>query len=662
MAGKYGTPYFQNFINSDLDPSAVRSMCPMRGDTKVLVRSAKGVSIRKISEVYSTYTSKGAKYETMTSEGWASAVPVATPVTDMFKITLSNGDEIELGKNHLQPTKDRGTVHADELNAGDWLPYEKYPYDGDNGNFLTGFAIGAWLGDGSVSDGGGITFSLDAGEKDDITESYIRELFLGLGYNVKTTHPKETLRSVRVSSGSYSVIERFCTGDNALNKGISNLVFSKSEEFRRGVLTGLMFTDGSRSKKRFYTSSSTLRDTVSYLSASLGIKHICNYVDTREGRLGTNPNYRVDLPERDSYGDFYCSDEDYNYHSIVSIEKIKPANGEKNLYCFEVDNSDHLFMLPTGMITHNCRLQLDKRELRKRGGGLFGADEFTGSIGVVTINLPNIGLQTNTEEEFKKELHRRMLLAKESLEIKREVIVEANEGGLYPYTARYLKMGWKNHFSTIGLCGMNEACLNLFGEDLTTEKGNQFGQEILGYMRETIIGFQEETGNLYNLEASPSESTAYRFAKNDVKNFGKDIAVQGEGEEIYYTNSSHLPVDSYTNIFEALRLQDPLQTLYTGGTVFHGFLGEEVDASQAKHLVKTAFTNFRLPYLSITPTFSVCPTHGYLTGEQPACDICGSETEIYSRITGYYRPMKNWNKGKTGEYKKRAGYDASSTI
>lgn len=314
---------------------------------------------------------------------------------------------------------------------------------------------------------------------------------------------------------------------------------------------------------------------------------------------------------------------------------------------------------PTAVRSMCCRLQLDKRELQKRGGGLFGANEFTGSIGVVTMNLPNIALsiETTNKLDFFIELERRMNLAKESLELKRKTLQQLNnvdgEGkSLFPYTKRYLYMGWKNHFSTIGLCGMNEAIQNLFGEEESTgtEKGRKFSVKVLEFMRETLKEFQEETGNLYNLEATPAESTSYRLAKHDIKNFGKNIAHQGTVEECYYTNSTQLPVSFTDDIYEAFELQESIQSAYTGGTVFHGFIGESLTANMAKDIVKKACENYAIPYISITPTYSVCPSHGYMSGEHFDCPECGSESEVYSRIVGYYRPISRWNKGKHKEY------------
>ncbi|MFT5171641.1 MAG: anaerobic ribonucleoside-triphosphate reductase, partial [Candidatus Marinamargulisbacteria bacterium] len=305
-----------------------------------------------------------------------------------------------------------------------------------------------------------------------------------------------------------------------------------------------------------------------------------------------------------------------------------------------------------------CRLQLDKRELKKRGGGLFGADEFTGSIGVVTINMARIGYLATSKSDYFSRLKNMMDLAKDSLEIKRTIITNLLESDLFPYTKRYLRH-LNNHFSTIGINGMNESCLNFSGTSLSEKSAIAFTKEVLVFMREHLKDFQEETGQLYNLEATPAEATSYRLAKINQEKF-PDIISSGESAP-YYTNSSQLPVDGYEDIFEALELQDDIQTLYTGGTVFHGFLGEQLPNWKAcSELVKTIATNFKLPYFTITPTYSICKNHGYLSGEQFTCPHCDTETEVYSRIVGYYRPVQNWNKGKKAEYALRQVFDPKS--
>lgn len=324
-------------------------------------------------------------------------------------------------------------------------------------------------------------------------------------------------------------------------------------------------------------------------------------------------------------------------------------------------NSD---MQPSDVRSMCCRLRLDLRELRKKTGGFFGSGESTGSVGVVTINLPRIAYLSANEDEFFSRLNHMMDIAARSLKIKRGVISRLLEEGLYPYTKRYLG-SFDNHFSTIGLIGMNEVGLNAnwLRADMTHEKTQAFAKKVLNHMRERLSDYQEQYGDLYNLEATPAESTTYRLAKHDKKRWPAIKTAGKPGDTPYYTNSSHLPVDYTADIFDALDIQDELQTLYTSGTVFHAFLGEKLpDWKAAASLVRTIATNYKLPYYTLSPTYSICKTHGYLAGEVKTCPHCGEKTEVYSRITGYYRPVQNWNDGKLQEYANRKEYDIEHSV
>lgn len=354
----------------------------------------------------------------------------------------------------------------------------------------------------------------------------------------------------------------------------------------------------------------------------------------------------------------YNVTKEFDWNSPVT-EKVMEMTAKYGIpYFANFVNSD---MSPEDARSMCCRLRLDNRELRKRGGGLFGANPLTGSVGVVTINLPRIGYLSSTEDEFFHRLHRLMDLAKISLETKRKVLEKNTEMGLYPYSSYYLsdvykRFGnyWKNHFSTIGLNGMNECILNFFNgkENIATPKGQAFSLKVLDYMREVIAEYQEETDNLYNLEATPAEGTGYRLARLDKEKY-PSIITAGKAEP-YYTNSTQLPVDYTCDLFDALDLQEELQCKYTGGTVFHGFLGERVeDITTCKKLISTVMENYRIPYFTVSPTFSVCPEHGYLSGEHFTCPYCHQDAEVWTRIVGFHRPVQNWNKGKQEEFKER---------
>ena len=310
-----------------------------------------------------------------------------------------------------------------------------------------------------------------------------------------------------------------------------------------------------------------------------------------------------------------------------------------------------------------CRLRLDLRELRKKSGGFFGSGESTGSVGVVTINMPRIAYLSKTEEEFYERLKKLMDISARSLKVKRDTISKLMEAGLYPYTKRYLGT-FNNHFSTIGLVGMNEACLNAkwIGKNLTNDEAQTFTKNVLNFMRNKLSDYQEQYGDLYNLEATPAESTSFRLAKHDKKRYPDIITASDNDATPYYTNSSHLPVGYTEDIFTALDMQDDLHTLYTSGTVFHAFLGQKLpDWKAAATLVRKIAENYKLPYYTMSPTYSICSDHGYIPGEIYNCPVCGKTTEVYSRITGYYRPVQNWNDGKRAEFAARKEYNVETS-
>ena len=350
----------------------------------------------------------------------------------------------------------------------------------------------------------------------------------------------------------------------------------------------------------------------------------------------------------------------------VLVAHHHPHDEVEYLWCLEVNNEDHRFTLASGLITHNCRLRLDLTELRRRGGGLFGSGGLTGSIGVVTINMPRIGyLADSSEDYFFEMLNEMMDLARDSLVIKRQKMVEPyTEQGLYPYCKFYLRdikarLGsyWANHFSTIGLLGMHEACLNMGLGGIQTEEGKAFAKRVLNHMRERLMHYQAETGDMFNLEATPAEGVSYRMFRADQERYNMELV------GTHYTNSTHLPVSHTADLFEALEHQSDLQELYTGGTVLHGFIGAEITNTEvAKELIRSAFTQFKLPYLSLTPTFSICQSHGYLTGEQSVCPHCGDDTLVYSRVVGFLRPVSAWNDGKKAEFKDRKVYDVNASL
>jgi len=360
----------------------------------------------------------------------------------------------------------------------------------------------------------------------------------------------------------------------------------------------------------------------------------------------------------------YSITKDFDWDNSA-IDKLWDTTAKYGIpYFSNFVNSD---MEPEDARSMCCRLRIDNRQLAHKGGGLFGANPLTGSIGVVTINLPRIAYQSKTKKQFFTKLQKLMDLASESLEIKREILEKYTDQNLYPYTKFYLrdiykrfKQYWTNHFSTIGIVGMNEACLNLLGKNIASNEGQLFTQEVLDFMREAMLFYQKKTGHNYNLEATPAEGTSYRLALADQKLFPDIIFANGCGKTVkdpFYTNSTHLPVNYTDDLFEVLELQDELQTKYTGGTVIHFFLGENIaDGKAIKNAVRKICTNYRLPYFTFTPSFSICQNHGYLAGEHSNCPKCNEECEVYSRVVGYLRPVKQWNNGKQAEFAMRTHY------
>lgn len=640
MTSKYGIPYFSNFVNSDMKPEDARSMCPLAGDEKVLIKSSRGRNL-EFGEIRNIFKSKrkNEEYEIYSNGKFVKGRFNDFKDQEMLKITLENGHEVKMSKEHLNFVFDNKEkiLKGKELTPQMYLPYSLKVYSGNGGNKDLGFFVGAYAGDGSFDGESAVIFSLENNFKKDLIIKLQKIASKYFGAHSKVTKDKKSkLVTLRINSRTaVGLCKDFVEGKEREKKYSANL-FSMSEEFRRGVIEGHYATDGGN-RNRIYTSSKKMVESLNMLAATLGTTTSI-FIDDREGRFGKEPNYAVLIYKlnRKKYGNIWFKKKDKLWVKIKKITSIKNSMA----YCFEVKNDKPIFTIgTTGILTHNCRLRLDQTELRKRGGGLFGSNPQTGSIGVVTINMPRLGYVSTNEEDFFGRLERLMELAKESLEIKRKTIEQFTEIGLYPYSKFYLRQVhqrfgeyWKNHFATIGLLGMNEAIINFMpGENITTPKGKEFSIKVLDFMREKLEEFQNETGSIYNLEATPGEGTTYRFARLDKKRFGR-IAVANEigynqGAKPYYTNSTQLPVDYTEDVFEALDLQDELQCKYTGGTVFHTFVGERMTKDGVKALVKKISNKYHLPYFTITPTFSICPIHGYIPGEHEYCPKCDQELE-----------------------------------
>ena len=664
MTAKYGTPYFSNYINSDMEPSDVRSMCPLFKNEKVLVRDDYSGEFH-ISTVENLY--KGHKkektYDVILNGKAKKASLHRFDGLTFYKIRTVNGTEVIFSGNHENLVYGGAVKTTDQLTTNDYLPFNITPIEGSGLTYEDGLMVGAFLGDGSLKDDYTVVYSLNNTTKQSLAGEITRIAKERFGAKMRETQVSEHCINFNITSQMLrGLIEEYVSG-KALEKELNAKCIGRSKAFRAGIADGYQATDGS-DNKRIYSASKKAIESVAALYTSLG--YATNIaVDTRDGKetYSYNPVYciRPYAHNTTHRSNVYINENGYMWFRIESVEKVDTDS--QIGYCFEVlGDEEPYFTLPSGLVTHNCRLRLDLRELRKKSGGFFGSGESTGSIGVVTINMPRIGYLAKDEADFYKRLDRLMDIAARSLKTKRTAITKYMEDGLYPYTKRYLGT-FENHFSTIGLVGMNEACLNAnwIREDMSHEKAQKFTKDVLNHMRERLSDYQELYGDLYNLEATPAESTAYRFAKHDKEKYPDIITANMSGDP-YYTNSSHLPVGFTEDIFSALDIQDELQTLYTSGTVFHAFLGEKLPSwRSAAALVRKIAENYRLPYYTISPTYSVCKDHGYLSGEQAVCPYCGKETEIYSRITGYYRPIANWNAGKKSEWMERRPYAVSSS-
>jgi len=644
MTAKYGIPYFSNFINSDMSPDDARSMCPLAGDEKVLIKSTRGRGL-EYSSIRNVYegNSKQDEYEIYSDRRFVKGKFNKYENQKMIKVTLSNGHVIKMSQQHLNYVLRDSKSDIEELKGANltndmYLPYSLNSYKGSGGNSDLGYFVGAFAGDGSFDGDTTVVFSLSLEQKGDVSRKLINiaQEYFGANYSTKEYKSTKLFTLKIYSKAAVGLCKDYVDGKET-EKTYTARLYGTSKEFRLGVLEGHLATDGGN-RNRIYTSSKKMVESLNMLAATLGTTTSI-YEDNRSNRLGKASNFAVLIYKlgRKQYGDFWFKKDKKLWVKIKEIEKIPNSTA----YCFEVSNDIPMFTVgTTGILTHNCRLRLDNRELRKRGGGLFGANPLTGSIGVVTINMPRIGYLAKDKKDFFKRLDKLMDLAKQSLLIKRSQIEKYMDQGLYPYSKFYLKdikerFGeyFKNHFNTIGILGLNEALINFLGtgNDITSAKGRKFGLEIMKHMRERLMDYQLQTNQLFNLEATPGESTTYRFAKADKKKYGDKIIAASDlsrkmNESPYYTNSSQLPVGFTDDVFDALDLQDEFQCKYTGGTVLHIFLGERMPSTQSvKTLVKKVAENYRLPYFSITPTFSICPKHGYIAGEHFYCPKCDAE-------------------------------------
>ena len=666
MAGKYGTPYFANFVNSDLDISDVRSMAIL-GTQNLIYKDAYGrVSKNEVRHLVHNWMENGGMDYSVLMNGRF------VRVTDMFEIPYEDYDKyvvIELANGQKQNFSydHKCVVVRDdaitEVFAQNVLPTDKillarHPYSESNiGTYESGKIVGYYLAEGWTAHGGAeICFAINE-NRTDIVEAIVT--FFEKNYSARTNvvHDEDGhIFKVKVySKAAVSFVRGFIAGDKAISKRITCSTYDTSDSFRRGLYDGYLETDGSEAKKLFaHTTNKYLCFDMIDLFATIGKyftfqvnEHNTRYFKPDKSDLIHFTSYRLIITEPEVFNeDYYCVG--------VKQAKLVKAGSINTVYNFTVDTDDHLYELPNGIITHQCcRLQLNLKELRKRNGGLFGSGDSTGSIGVVTINLPRLGYECRGDrEKFFAELGKYCDLAKESLEIKRRWLQEnVIETHLIPAFMEYVGT-LDNHFCTIGIVGMNEMCENFMGKDILDPEAKQFCLDVGEFIRGKLVAYQEETGHLYNYEATPAESTAYRFALKDKETY-PDIITQGSGKNVYYTNSCHIPVKKVTSISETFAHQEALQKQFTGGTVIHCYLDGAISGEQAKQIVKETVTNFGVPYMSLSPISRYCPDHGYIKDRVDKCPICKQRLQKYQRITGYLRAVDNFNPGKAAEFADR---------
>jgi len=595
MTAKYGIPYFSNFINSDMSPDDARSMCKLPSCEIIYKNAAGEIAKTEIRRIVDDFIKRSNDISVLINGKFQpvkDVIKLRLEKEDILKVTLDNGLTDKMTLDHPSLIIKNGKleiIESRKLKPGDEFPIAKHVYEGELGDFDLGRVIGLFIGDGWIShDGATLNYVFGNKEKNliDFVQNLFQERFVASVTKEFNDHHKYCRISI-ASRSAGELMKEYVRGEGSLTKRINSKTYGRSIDFRKGILIGVVESDGFIRRKGglvVHLGNKKLILDLFNLARSVGVNTTYFESKNRTGgkeKIGYTLRFSVDYPDwlakyfnlragknlkYIDYGDFYGI-------KIKKVEKIKYTG---YVYDFEIDNKKHAFQLANGIITHNCcRLRLDNRELYKRGGGLFGAAPLTGSIGVITINMPRLAYLSKTKKEFFQRLADLMDLAKVSLEIKRKVLEDWTEKGLYPYAKHYLsgvkKMRgcyWGNHFSTIGLIGMNEALLNFLGINIGNKKGIKFTTEALDFMRDRLVEYQKETGNLYNLEATPAEGTSYRLALQDKKKY-PDIITAGE-EEPYYTNSTQLPVNYTDDLFEALKLQDLLQTKYTGGCIEKG--------------------------------------------------------------------------------------------
>lgn len=661
MSAKYGLPYFGNFVQGNLKEDDVYSMCCFTEDEKVIYKdnygNIKTDVMKNINEDVKLFN----------SDGWVNAKKITLPNRKMYKIKTHNGVETIMSDNHINLTYD-GDKYTKDLTTNDYLAFnEKSMISYNSDDYMMGKFIGIIAGDGSLSENE-IRICLNYDTKDYLAkqiEEFLIKYGLVLSEYVSNSGLKNTsipvynvVKNINDKEASkkrdylFFKLKSYITFENAHNKVFKDSILNESDDFKQGIIDGYYETDGGN-KGRIYSVNENLIKSFATMLNSMGISYNIS-VDNRDSTktLSDNPIYciRPYGKHHKQYKNFFKRKDDKIFFKITSIEEV---DYDKELHSFEMENQNNpYFTLANGLYTHNCRLRLNKRELINKTGGLFGAGEKTGSLGVYTINLPNVAFRNKNKSEslFFNDLLEQMEIGKKQLMLKKKFVKDLFDKNLYPALKIYL-VSLDTLFLTIGMIGANEMCLNYLGVGIDTEKGKDFTFKVLEFMKDKLSDFQEETGELFNLEATPAEGATYRLAKKSKERY-PNIITAGK-DEVYFTNSVHLPVDiewSYKDIYTH---QNNLLSSFTGGSVYHNYLKERITGEMVKNQIRIIFYNWDIPYLSNSPLYSICETHGYLNGYHERCPICGENTEAYQRVTGYVRKISNFNKGKTEEFKQR---------
>ncbi len=673
MAGKYGYPYFSNFVNSDMKPSDVRSMA-FCGSQNIIYKTKNDnrVSINELRHLVNNWNTSDDKnkpqYQVLMNGNFVDIIDMFKVPYEKFdkyvKVNLSNGYNQNFSLYHKCQTLYENKIQITEsqnLTAKHSFLISSKPWGIHNGigNYESGKICGYYLAEGwtETHSNNEINFAININREDIVKE--IKKFFNYIGCEVKIEKQIEhnIFKVFVYGKQAVGFINEYISGTKAIEKRILSTVWNTDDNFRLGMYDGYLNTDGSKNNNIFaHTTNKKLIDDLIILGSSIG--KIFKYsVDKNNTR-----SFKKDKSDKVKFTSYklYIADNVYNKIEdfyIVPIKDIEfPISKTDNMYNFTVNTKEHLLELPNGIITHQCcRLRLDLTELRKRNGGLFGSGDSTGSIGVVTISLPKIAYENKgNKENFYKSLDNALTLAKDSLEIKRNWLQKnVIDTRLIPAFCTYVGT-INNHFSTIGVIGMNEMCENFFGKDIdiSTKEGHDFAIDVGNHIRNKLLEFQKETGHLFNYEATPAESTCYRLALKNRKQY-PDIICRGTKKAPYYTNSCHMAVSKQTSIKKVFDNQDDLQIQFTGGTVIHIWLNGAISGSAAKQIVKTCCENYRVPYISLSPLNRYCPEHGYIADDVDFCPICGKPIEKYQRITGYLRPVNNFNDGKKAEFDER---------